>query len=277
MPFFTSDGIKLHYEEHGRGEPLVLVPGMGMDTSMWSEQLDVYKRYFRTILLDLRGGGQSEVPEPGYTPADLAEDTVSLLDHLEIERAHFGGFSLGGAAGLELAIAHPERLRSLSLHSSWEATQPYPHFRRWLDLRGRIIAQNDPVVNVGTRIISFFSPEFVNAREDRIELFIKRALANPYPMTPEGIAGHVQACLAHDVRGRLEGIKVPTLITVGTRDRSTLPAASEYLHRHIPGSEFVLVNGTGHCSMFEAAEEFTTISLGFLLKHASPAQEGMSA
>lgn len=110
---------------------------------------------------------------------------------------------------MEFAIAHPDRLLSLSLHSTWEASEPYPHFRRWIEIRRRIIAQNDPVVNVGTRLVSFFSPEFINTREDRVELFIRRARENPYPITPKGIDGHAEACLRHDVRDRLQAIRIP--------------------------------------------------------------------
>jgi pimeloyl-ACP methyl ester carboxylesterase len=268
LPRFASNGLNLYYEEHGKGEPLVLMAGFGQDPSAWAEQVDIFARYFRVILLDLRGAGPSDVPEAAFTPRDLADDVVNLMNLLGLERIHFGGFSLGGAVGMEFAIAHPEKLASLSLHSTWEATEPYPHFAQWIEIRQRIIAANDPVVNVGTRLVSFFSPEFVNERQDRIKLFIERARNNPTPITPKGIAAQGQACISHDVRGRLDRIRVPTLITVGTKDRTTLPASSEYLHRHIAGSEYVVINGAGHCTMFQAPEEFASISLGFLLKHA---------
>lgn len=267
MPFFQSGGLKLHYEEHGKGEPLILVPGFGMDTTAWIDQLDAHKARFRTILLDLRGGGQSEVPEPGYSPKDLAQDVVALADHLKLDKFHYGGFSLGGAIGLEVALAAPSRLRTLSLHSSWEGNTPL-HMRRWIEIRRRIIAANDPVVNIGTRIVSFFSNEFVNAHEDLVEAYIARAKANPHPMTEKGINGHAQACLLHDAGDRISQIKVPTLITVGTQDRSTPPSLSRTMHAKIKGSELIMIDGAGHCTMYESKNEFNTISLGFLTKHS---------
>jgi len=267
MPFITSDGVRTYYEEHGSGEPLVLVAGFGMTISAWSEQLDAFARHFRVILLELRGAGPSEVPEPGYTNKDLAQDVVVLMDSLQLKRAHFGGFSLGGGVGMELAIAHPDRVATLALHSSWDDTDQYPHMINWINVRRRIIAENDPVVNVGTRIVSFFSPDFINRRQDRVRDYIERAKSNPHPMTPKGIAGHEHALMAQKVRGRLDGIRCPTLITVGSADRSTLPSASRYLRDNIQDSELILIDGAGHCTMFEAASEFTTIYLGFLLKH----------
>jgi pimeloyl-ACP methyl ester carboxylesterase len=266
MPFYTSDGLKLYYEEHGSGDPLVLVPGFGMDTTAWIDQLDAYKPHFRVILMDLRGGGRSEVPEVGYGPKDLAGDVAALAKHLGLEKIHFGGFSLGGAVGLELALAHPTLLRTLSLHSSWEGDTP-KHMRRWIEIRRRIIAANDPVVNIGTRIVSFFSNDFVNEHEDRVEAYIKRAQSNPHPMTEKGINGHAEACLRHDAGDRIGRIRIPTLITVGGQDRSTPPGLSRTMHRKIAGSELVLIDGAGHCTMYESAGEFNTISLGFLVKH----------
>jgi pimeloyl-ACP methyl ester carboxylesterase len=268
MPYIDSRAGKVSYEECGSGPPLILVAGFGQDTSAWLEQRDIYARFFRVLMLDLRGSGSSDVPEPGYDPADLADDVIILMDTLGLKKAHFGGFSLGGAVGMELAIRNPERLISLSIHSSWEATEPYPHFRQWIDIRRRIIALNDPIVNVGTRLVSFFSPDFINSRQDRIELFIKRANENPRPITPKAIDGQAEACMRHDVRGRLEAIRVPTLITVGTKDRTTPPSASEYLHRNIRGSEYVTLEGGAHCTMFQMPEEFASVSLGFLMKHA---------
>jgi 3-oxoadipate enol-lactonase len=267
MPSFQSSGLKLHYEDQGKGVPLILVPGFGMDTSAWVDQLEAYTPRFRTIRLDLRGGGQSEVPEPGYGPKDLAQDVIALAAHLKLDKFHYGGFSLGGAVGLELALARPDLLQTLSLHSSWEGDTPL-HMRRWIEIRRRIIAANDPVVNIGTRIVSFFSNDFVNEHEDLVDAYIARAKENPHPMTEKGITGHAQACLLHDAGDRIDRIKVPTLITVGTQDRSTPPGLSRTMHKKIKGSELIMIDGAGHCTMYESKKEFNTISVGFLTKHS---------
>lgn len=266
MPEYQSGGLRLHYHEYGSGEPLILLHGFAQDSSAWADVIPTYRRFFRVLAMDMRGCGLSEVAEPGYSPADLASDVVSLMDHLHLEHAHFAGFSLGGAAGLELGIAHSHRLWSLSLHSTWQGG-PCPSLRRWIEVRRRIIALNDPFVNAGTRIVSFFSPEFADAREDRIEEFLERARRNPHPITPKGADGHAEACLLHDVRGRLQHISAPTLITVGSLDRSTLPCQARYLRDHIEGSEFVLLDGGAHFTPFQSPDEFISISLGFLLKH----------
>ena len=266
MPYYTSNGLKLHYEEHGTGEPLILLHGFGQDSTAWIDPLPFYARCFRTLVMDMRGAGRSEVPEPGYTTKDIAADVLALMDHLKLRRAHFSGFSLGGAVGLELGIAHSDRLMSLSLHSTY-ADGPCPHIRRWIEIQRRIIIANDPVVNVGTRIVSFFSPEFVDAHEDRIEEFMRRAASNPHPITPKGVEGHAKACLSYDFREEVHRITARTLITVGSSDRTTLPSQSRFLHERIRGSELVLIDGGGHFTPFQCPGEFVSVSLGFLIKH----------
>jgi pimeloyl-ACP methyl ester carboxylesterase len=266
MPYYQSYGLKLHFHEHGKGEPLILLHGFAQDSSAWADPLPIYSQFFRVLVMDMRGAGLSEVPDPGYTPADLADDAIALMNHLDLPKAHFGGFSLGGAAGLELGIRYSDRLISLSLHSTWPGG-PCPSLRRWVDVRSRIIAAGDQTVNIGTRIVSFFSPEFADAHEDRIEEFVRRAASNPHPTTPKGAAGHAQACWHHDVRGRLNEITVPTLITCGTLDRATLPSHSRYLHEHIPRSELIFIDEGGHFTPFQSPGEFVSISLGFLIKH----------
>jgi pimeloyl-ACP methyl ester carboxylesterase len=145
MPYYQSAGIRLHYEDHGAGEPLILLHGFGQDGSAWIDPLPAYARFFRVLVMDMRGCGRSEVTEPGYSPKDLAGDVVALMDHIGADKAHFAGFSLGGAVGLELGIAHSDRLMSLSLHSTWEGG-PCPHMKRWIEVRRRIIEIGDPLV-----------------------------------------------------------------------------------------------------------------------------------
>jgi pimeloyl-ACP methyl ester carboxylesterase len=266
MPYYQSAGIRLHYEDHGAGEPLILLHGFGQDGSAWIDPLPAYARFFRVLVMDMRGCGRSDVTEPGYSPKDLAGDVVALMDHIGADKAHFAGFSLGGAVGLELGIAHSDRLMSLSLHSTWEGG-PCPHMKRWIEVRRRIIEIGDPLVNAGTRVVSFFSPEFANEHEDRVEAFINRSASNPFPITPKGIQGHAAACLNHDSRGRIDQITTPTLVTVGSLDRSTLPSQARALHEQILGSEFVLIDGCGHFTPYQSPGEFVSISLGFLIKH----------
>jgi pimeloyl-ACP methyl ester carboxylesterase len=266
MPYYRSkEGLKLHYHEHGRGQPLILLHGFGQDSSGWVDVLPEYARFFRVFAVDMRGAGLSDVPEPGYTMKDIAADIVSLMDHLGEEKVHFAGWSMGGAVGQELGIEHSRRLKSISMHSTWPGGR-VPNQTRWIEMRARIIGTGDQVLNVSSRVVNFFSPEFVNAHEERVESFIQRELKNPHPITPKGAMGHAGA--VHDARDRLHLISAPTLITVGSLDRTTIPDQSRYLHQRIKGSELVLIEGGGHFTLYQSTKEFVSITLGFLIKHS---------
>src|SRR3569832_1011134 len=119
MPHYTSSGLKLYFEDVGTGPPFILLHGFGTHGGCWDECVQGYKRFFRVLLPDMRGCGRSDTAPPGYSTKDLSADIVALMDGAGIQRAHFAGWSLGGAVGVELAIAHPERLLSLSMHSSF--------------------------------------------------------------------------------------------------------------------------------------------------------------
>ena len=116
---FDSAGVGLHYVVHGpdAGPPVVLVHGFCSDYSLnwvgtrWQETLVHAGR--RVIGLDCRGHGHSEKPHDpaAYDRSVMAADVARLLDHLEVERADYLGYSMGGRIGLSLAVEHPERIR----------------------------------------------------------------------------------------------------------------------------------------------------------------------
>jgi pimeloyl-ACP methyl ester carboxylesterase len=269
MPYYTSSGLRLHYEDVGAGPAFILLHGFGTHGGCWDECVEVYKRHFRVLVPDMRGCGRSEASQPGYSTKDLAADILALMDHAGIKRAHFAGWSLGGAVGVELAIAHSPRLLSLSLHSSFAGGRT-EYQRNWIAMRKRVILSGDRELDITTRIIGFFSPEFFNAHPERIEKFKRRELANPYPGTEIGMAGQNQAAQAHEARDRLHLITAPTLITVGSADRTTQPAASRLMHERIAASELVVFDNAGHFPAFQALQEFLSVTIGFMVKHGPP-------
>src|SRR2546425_10903822 len=107
------DSIELYYEEHGRGDPLLLVMGLAADSTAWMFQVPDFARHHRTVVFDNRGVGRSAKPPGPYTIHEMADDAAGLLDALGIARAHVVGVSMGGMIGQELALRHPGRVRSL--------------------------------------------------------------------------------------------------------------------------------------------------------------------
>lgn len=266
MPFCRHDGLNLFYEEVGSGMPLILLHGFGQNGGAWVELIPILSRHYRIINLDMRGCGRSDVSVPGFTTKDLASDVIAVMDHIGIKHAHFHGWSLGGAVGVELGVGYSARLLSLGLHSTFAGGRT-EYQRRWIEMRKRVVLSRDAELDFNTRIVGFFSPEFINSRPDRIEEFRRLEAANLFVSTESGLAGQNQAAQLHDARDRLYQISAPTLITVGSADRTTLPAASRYMHERIKDSEFLLFDNAGHFPVFQMPQEFATVLLGFSRKH----------
>ena len=125
MPKVRVNGIELHYEESGSGDPLLMIMGFGGDHQAWAFQVPAFAEGYRVITFDNRGAGQSEGPDVAYSTRMMADDAVGLLDVLRIERAHVLGVSMGGMIAQEVALNHPRRVRSLQLHCTYARPDQY--------------------------------------------------------------------------------------------------------------------------------------------------------
>src|SRR4026209_312414 len=139
MPTVVSNGIRLHYEEQGNGDPLILIMGLGAPGSRWNDHAASYEKHFRCILMDNRGAGESDRPPGPYTTGTMADDTAGLMTALGIENARIAGISMGSAIAQELALSYPKMVRCLVLVSSWSRCDRYTqtvfeHFRNMREL-----------------------------------------------------------------------------------------------------------------------------------------------
>ena len=111
-----ANGQELYYEVHGDGPPLVMVMGIGYDSTLWTlHQVPVLSTQFRVVLLDNRDAGRSSRGRRPYSIADMADDVAALLDALDIHRTHLLGLSMGSMIGMEFALRHADRLDRLVL------------------------------------------------------------------------------------------------------------------------------------------------------------------
>ena len=125
MPTVRANDIDIYYEQQGAGEPLVLVPYLAIDQACYAFQVADYAKHFTCISVDLRGAGQTSKPDGAYTTELFADDVAAFMQAIGVERAHVSGLSLGAATGMWLAAKHPEKVKTLSLHSAWPKTDPF--------------------------------------------------------------------------------------------------------------------------------------------------------
>ena len=119
MPNANINGINIGYQVHGNGEPLILLAGLGGDRNAWFLQVDTFKEHYRTITYDTRGTSSSGTSGSPCTIKIMADDTIGLMDHLSIDKAHILGVSMGGMIAQEIAIKYPQRVMKLILVSTY--------------------------------------------------------------------------------------------------------------------------------------------------------------
>ena len=248
MPDTTIDGVKIHYNETGEGEPLLLIMGYGMPGDAWLGSLP-FLNGFRAIYYDNRGTGRSDKPAGPYTIVEMADDAAGLLDHLGISRAHVYGVSMGGMIAQELVLRHATRVRSLvlgcTLCGGEHSTMADPQIIETLvDVVGSM-GSGDPAAWVDRQLPLLFTPEWIAANPAIRDLFLM--MAPMLPPTPPETAHLAMAGLfgwtSHD---RLPQVTAPTLILHGDRD-VLIPVENAYLlAERIPGARLHIVPEAGH-------------------------------
>jgi pimeloyl-ACP methyl ester carboxylesterase len=263
MPRVDVDGLKINYDVQGDGEPLLLIPYLSADHACYAFQLPAYTEHFSCIAVDLPGTGESDKPAGPYSTDDYADQVAAFLGAIGVERAHVAGVSLGAAVGMHLAARHATRVRSLSLHSTWDASDAYLRaiVEMWRTLAPSLPTVADVVVQSVFPLC--FTPEMYAERPEFVDTladFVRGRPAQPL----DAFLAQTEAALAHDASAALGGIGVPTLITFGARDLVCSTRFAEPLHSAIEGSELVVFEHLSHAGLHEDPETFNRATLDFL-------------
>ncbi len=250
MPSVDAAGTELHYLRAGEGEPLLLIQGMSATHVAWGRPfLDQLEPSFDTIVFDNRGMGLSGEAELPFTIADLAADTVGLLDALELETVHVVGISMGGMIAQELALAHPERIRTLTIGASYcggpNGTLMAPEDLQMLG-EAYVSGERERVFRAMWEIN--LSPDF-RAEDSRFAAFTEMGSALPAPQPV--VLQQMRACGQHDTHERLGQIDLPTLIIHGDTDRLLGYANGREIAALIPGARLETLEGVGHMFWWE--------------------------
>jgi 3-oxoadipate enol-lactonase len=267
VPIVEANGIEINYEVEGEGEPMVLIPYLAADQACYAFQVAEYAKHFTCYSVDLRGAGLSGKPDGIYTTELFADDVAAFMEAAGIGRAHIFGLSLGAAAGLWLAAKYPERVKSLSLHSAWTASDP---FLRAVVEGWQIIAQ--ALASVPEMIVQgifpwCFTPELYAARPEYIDSLGEFVRSRPMPPV-DAFIRQSGAVLAHDATGVLGLVQAPTLITFGRHDMVTSTRFAAPLSEGIADSEVLVFEDCAHAPIYEDVEGFNAQTLAFLQRHA---------
>lgn len=255
----TRDGLKVAYYVDDFTDPwktpdtiLLLHAAMG-NAQRWFKWVPPLARHFRVVRMELRGHGGSEIPETGasFSLAHLAGDAVQLLDLLQVNQVHLVGNSAGGYVAQQLAIHHPDRVKTMAVYGSTPGLKN-SHALTWIP----------KVKEVG---LKRFLADTIDERFDRnadpalVNWFIEQAASND----PAFIARFVTHMTTHDFMEDLVEIRCPTLIVAAGKERIGHASAYAEMQKRIAGSKLLTLDTGAHNICDGYAEECVKMLLDF--------------
>ena len=259
MPYAENDGAKIYWEEHGSGEPVLLIMGLGYTLDMWHRVLPALSEHYRVIAFDNRGVGRSDVPPGPYTIPVMASDAAAVMDAAKIDAAHVFGISMGGMIAQEFALQYPARVRSLILGCTTcggaGAVTAEPEVLSGLLARARMSVEE--AIQAMARYVYDAATPKERLEED---FDIRR---RTYPSS-EGYLAQLQGVQSWDSFSRLSRIAAPTLVIHGESDKLVPPANGKLIARSISGAKLVILPAASHIFTTDQPEASNRAVLSFL-------------
>ncbi|MBT3180967.1 MAG: alpha/beta hydrolase [Deltaproteobacteria bacterium] len=252
MTHFNCDGVRIYYEVHGEGRPLLFINGLAGDTRQWEFMLSHLTSSFQCIIYDMRCAGRSDKPDEEVTVAVYVEEALALLHHLDIKKADILGFSLGGMIAMEFAMTHPEVVDNLILLSTMPYFKgPYPIPDTVLKMMNRTDVCPDLLSEVYETIFGHDYKGRVSADD-----FISFRLKDDMPQPADAYLNQLKSATKHDMCYRIkDGVKSPTIICAGDDDHLIPPENAKWLQENIDDAKLFMFEGAGHMLPIEVPEK----------------------
>ncbi len=263
--FFEHNGARLFYSDAGKGEPVLLLHGFGVNGDLNWRLTGIapeLRKEFRVIALDQRGCGLSSKPgNPAAYGVEMAHDVVRLMDHLRIRKAHVAGYSLGGYVALKVAALYPDRLLSVAcLGAGWQDPDD-PRAEEAFNAFGRLADQLESGRGVEPVATTFGEGDHQTTAWHRMQVKLATSLLGD----KKALAAMLRGARGLAVqREDLVAIKTPMLIVCGERDPNYTSAVK--LHEALPSSTFVSAAGRSHPAT-AMSSELRNALLTFIHEH----------
>ena len=253
----------LHFEEHGPPDApaVILSAGLGGAGGYWQPNVAALAERHRILLYDHRGTGRSDRTLPaGLTVEDMAQDVISLMDGLGLERAHLVGHAAGGMIGLALALAAPGRLASLAVVNGW--TRLDPHTARCFEVRLDLLRDTGPRAYLRAQPLFLYPATWISEHRNALDFELEGHLA--HFQGTQNLEKRVAALQAFHVDDRLGEIAAPVL-AIAARDDMLVPYTCAIgFAGQIPGAAVELMDWGGHACNVTDPEGFNRILLAWL-------------
>ena len=239
----STPAMEIYVDQVGTGPDVLLIGGLGDTVESWQFQLEGLADRYRMTAFDNRGAGRTPMPDAPATVEAMADDAAAVLRGLDIGSTHVAGFSGGSIIAQELALRHPDLVRSLVLQSTWPAMDPY--LRRLAGLiRWLVEAAPSERQFLEWFFTLIYTPRATN--EGVVDQIIDEALAFPHPQAPEDTQRTLDAFIGHDTSARLPEITAPTLVLAGGIDITSRPELGRAVADLVPGAQFEVLEHESH-------------------------------
>lgn len=267
MSFANNHGTRIYWDEQGAGPPILLIMGLGYPSCMWFRTRQMLVDSYRTIALDNRGVGQSDVPPGPYSMATMADDAAAVLESAGIASAPVYGVSMGGMIAQEFALRYPQRVQSLILGCT-AAGGPMA-VRAEADALEMLRAfMTMPPEQAAEAALPFIYDAGTPRRLIDEDIAVRR----PWFACREGYQAQLQAIFSWESFSRLTHIAAPTLVIHGKNDRLVPPGNGEIIASRIPGAKLVLLENAGHIFSTDQPEASHTVIRQFLSSQSKAAR-----
>ncbi|MCA9934604.1 MAG: alpha/beta fold hydrolase [Ardenticatenaceae bacterium] len=269
MPKIAVNDIEIYYELHGppEAEVVALSNGVLMSTASWVFQTAALSQRYRLLLYDCRGMWQSEHPPGPYSMDMHADDLAGLLDALGIAAAHIGGTSYGAEVSMVFALKYPERTKSLMVTTAVSHVEPL--LQGLIDTwNGAALAHDAERLFQVVYPLTFSSP-WITANQETLDQARERYQSLDFDAFSALLLSFSQL----DITADLYKISAPTLVVAAEKDIIKPRHYSEIIANEIPNAEFAVIPDAGHAALWEKADVFNTLLLGFLAKQDIQSQD----
>lgn len=240
MPFITSNGTRIHWDQSGEGTPLLLIMGHRYSSAMWYPVKEAFGDRYRLIWFDNEGTGQSAARSK-TSVEEMTSDALAVLDAAGVDSAHVYGVSMGGGIALEFGIRYPNRARSLLLGCTMAKTPDIPPRPKWLI---SLIYRLSPLLK-GLASKKFKSGYGDAAPDDRIAR--DKALLDKDPFSMTGVIAQSHAIIDYSVTPEeVAAVQMPSLVLHGTQDQAVPYEAGVKLSEMLPNARLVTFQDIGH-------------------------------
>lgn len=262
MPKLSVNNIQLHYEMTSHGQPILFIHGLGSSARDWEYQVSFFSEHYRVITFDLRGHGQSQKPPGPYSMSLFASDTAKLIKLLGIAPVHVVGISLGGMIAFQLAVDHPELIKSLVIANAWTEVVPRTLKDYWNIFMRFTVTRLFGMRKTGEVLSKRLFPKEEQAELKR--LFIEHWAEND----KQSYLDTLHAIIGWSVMDHIHEINLPTLILTAEYDYTPI-SDKEAVVAKMPQAELVVIPNSRHATPVDSPQEFNSAVISFLSKLGS--------